>query len=92
MELIRNDINTFIEFMAIENQDQCLEMPDVTRLTDDEARDIIKGILNSRYCQIIQAFSSKERDVALHEIKEYGLSIRQIERITGVSRGVIYRA
>jgi len=34
MELFRNDINTFIEFMAIENQGQCLEIPDVTRLTN----------------------------------------------------------
>jgi hypothetical protein len=33
-----------------------------------------------------------KRDAALRELKEKGLSVRQIERLTGINIGVVFKA
>ena len=40
----------------------------------------------------IQNMDKKKRDQALSILKEEGLSIRQIERLTGINRGVVLKA
>ena len=40
----------------------------------------------------LQQWEKKERDVALKEMKGKGLSVRQLERLTGINRGVIQKA
>ena len=41
--------------------------------------------------QAIQRLEPQKRDSVLRNLKENGLSIRQIERLTGINRGVILR-
>ena len=40
----------------------------------------------------VKSLPRKERDAALVKLKARGLSIRQVQRLTGVSIGVISRA
>ena len=40
----------------------------------------------------IGSWVKAERDLLLRKLKEEGLSIRQIERVTGISRGVVAKS
>ena len=85
-------VKNFIEYINQENGDECMDMPEKRQLTDDEAMKIIKY-----YCKIeqaidIQNFDKQKRNLYLRKLKEdYNLSIRQIERLTGISRGIIQK-
>lgn len=80
----------FIEFINMEVDDKCLEVEERKRINDKEAIKII-----NRHCKIenpreIQKLESNQRNAYLKDLKEiYGLSIRQIERLTGIGRGII---
>ena len=79
----------FKEFNIQENDDQCLEDSKKIRLNDIEAIEIIKAITKVRDTKEIQKFQREERNEVIKELKSTGLSIRQIERLTGVGFGVI---
>jgi len=40
----------------------------------------------------VQKLEKKKRNTILKQLCEYGASVRQISRVTGISYGVIYRA
>jgi len=86
-------IRSFIEYINKTNDDKCLDIPGKRQLTGEDAKKIIKD-----HCHIYNAldlykFDVNKRNQYLKELKEgYGLSIRQIERLTGISRGIIQRA
>ena len=61
-------------------------------LSDGDALDIARGILGEVVFREIASLPKSERDVALAQLKEAGLSIRQIGRLTGIGRGIISRA
>ncbi len=79
----------WVEFNQSYNDDQCLEYDDGKRLNDNEASELIKTQLNIFSPAEIQSFEAGERNSAIRMKKEHGLSIRQIERLTGISFGVI---
>ena len=62
------------------------------RISDREAITLIKGICPLLNTSDIQNIEKTRRDEVIVKIKEIGISIRQIERITGMSRGIIYKA
>ena len=60
---------------------------------DDEwAKRIIKAYLNAESGTVLQSFDRAKRNEAIRYLKQKGITNRQIERITGVNRGVIQRA
>jgi REP element-mobilizing transposase RayT len=60
---------------------------------DDEwANMILKRVLHVSNGMILQQYDKASRDKAIRTLKQKGLSIRQIERITGINRGVVQRA
>ncbi len=61
-------------------------------MKDEEVRRIIKEIVKNDNPQIIQQFDKNERDGILKALKEEGLSIRQLARITGIGRKIIEKA
>lgn len=62
-------------------------------LTDKEARDIIIKLCKVRAATDLQNIENAERNKNLKELKEqFGISIRQIERLTGINRGIVLRA
>lgn len=79
----------FIEFNSQSNDDKCLGYSQKLRLTDAEAADIIKTISGvNDFTEILGLAKDKRNDI-IRKCKEQGASIRQIERLTGISFGVI---
>ena len=82
--------------LFIVNNDQeietiCLDITEGTtiRVTDEEAKDIIKRVSRCENASEFQTLEIKKRDKYLKKLRERGLSIRQISRLTGVSFNVV---
>ena len=94
LDFIREQYPTaeaYREYINAENEDECLEYTQI--LHDDAwARDILRYCLNASSGTELQAWEKEKRNSALHFLKEKGLSLRQIERLTGISRGIVQRA
>lgn len=85
-------IKKFIEHINKKSEDKCLDITKKQRLTDDEAKKLIKEHCKIDHVIDIQNFDIVHRNLYLKDLKgRYGLSIRQIERVTGINRGVIQR-
>lgn len=85
-------LSSFIEFINQENDDKCMGKPDRRQIKDDDAIKIIKERCIIDYATDIQKFNVNKRNSCLKDLKGiHGLSIRQIERLTGISRGIIQR-
>jgi putative transposase len=83
---------SFIEYTNKVNDDKCLEIMEKRVISDDDARKIIKNHCKVNQAIDIQKFDRDRRNSYIRDLKkEYGLSIRQIERLTGISRGIIQR-
>ena len=63
-----------------------------SRRNDELAGEIIRQILGGRSGTSLQSMERPERDAVLRKLKAKGLSIRQLERLTGINRGAIQRA
>lgn len=73
--------------------DKCLDIEHFrTRLPDDVARDIIQELSDCSTVSEFQKLPLTERDKFLKSIHEKGVSIRQLNRLTGTPRGVIVRS
>ena len=62
------------------------------RISDAQGQEIIRTTLKLKSGTQLQKMDKEERDAALRLLKEEGLSIRQIERLTGINRGVVLKA
>jgi len=81
----------FITFMMEDNDDQCLEYQVKTRMFDSQVREYLYslGISNNG---MLQQMGKADRDAILVQLKALkGVSIRQISRVTGISKSVIDR-
>ena len=66
----------------------CVESA-IVRVTDEQARQIIKRITKCESAADFQTLDISKRDKFIKKFKEKGLSIRQISRLTGVSFGIV---
>lgn len=82
----------FESFSASNEKVECLEISGKRCMPDNTAKEIIQKVLHLNSGTMIQAMNREERDAALRKLKDNGLSIRQIERLTGINRGVVQRA
>lgn len=62
------------------------------RMRDARAIDIIKEVAGVDSCQGVSSLEQTDLRKVLCELRERGLSIRQIARLTGLSRGIVERA
>jgi len=86
-------IDLFIEFINVPNAEVCLDIDDKPRITDEEARVIISHLCMIRSSIDMQTIEKSLRNSYLKELKEkHKLPIRQIERLTGINRGIIQKA
>lgn len=70
----------------------CLDIDNFKkRLPDDVAKDIIYQECHCSTVSEFQQLSLSERNLSIRSLHEKGLSIRQLNRLTGTSRGVIER-
>ncbi|MBR6523714.1 MAG: transposase [Clostridia bacterium] len=81
----------FLKYHAEENNDNCLELEDRFRLTDEEAKAIIVKLSKCKSAGEFQLLDSKTRNALIHKLHKKGLSIRQISRLTGLSKKVVER-
>jgi len=79
----------FLEFNNEENSDSCLEIEYSFRLTDEEAKKIIYKISKSKNLANFQTLEKNKRDLYLQKFYLNGLSIRQISRLTGISKKIV---
>ncbi|MFE8700858.1 transposase [Cytobacillus sp. FJAT-54145] len=85
-------IQLFKEYMVKSNNDQCLDDKLKERMSDSEVREHMHKIGISNI-SVLQQLDKDKRDVALARLKELeGVSLRQLSRITGISKSVIHRA
>jgi REP element-mobilizing transposase RayT len=78
-------------FISAEYDDDYPELEGIRR-DDSWALQVIRETLNVPGGTALQSFDGKARDDALRLLKKKGLSIRQIERLTGINRNAIQRA
>jgi len=82
-------LNDFADFHMIAEDISCLEDVPV-RLSDDDAQKVIAETLG--HGNIAQHLENHERAEFLKALKGKGLSIRQISRLTGISKGFVEKA
>lgn len=81
----------FVQFNNEANTDTCLEItkPGRRAVTDEQARGIIWKI---SHCQTITEFQSLDeakKRRCIRKVHEKGVSIRQLSRLTGISKGMV---
>ena len=80
-------------FINTKNNDKCLDLESVNRLSDVEFITIAKTLLNGEPVSKLTGMHPGERDMILRMLKSIdGASIRQISRLTGLGRWVISNA
>ncbi|MEE1372858.1 MAG: hypothetical protein U0J93_05685 [Parolsenella sp.] len=63
-----------------------------SRVTDAEAREVARRILGDIAPGDVKAMERPRRNALLFDLKDAGLSVRQIERLTGIGRGTIAKS
>lgn len=81
----------FQQFNAQENNDKCLEYEEPQKIYDDEAIQMIIEISGVKEPLEIQILEPDKRVKVVKELRSIGLSMRQIERLTGLSISTIRR-
>ncbi len=82
----------YSKYIAAKNEDVCMEINLRPKMSDSKARTVIQKLLNAESGTILQSYDSSKRNAALRSLKENGLTVRQIERLTGINRGIIQKA
>lgn len=84
-------VASFRKFNNEKNNDKCLEYEETVIIDDIAATKIIIKTAKVEKPNQVQDFEKEKRDKVIKELKNCGLSIRQIERLTGISFGIIRR-
>ncbi|WP_371360972.1 transposase [Sporomusa malonica] len=84
----------FIEYMGrMSDCEKEFNLERTKRLTDEEAKEIIKNAIGNLATTQLQSMAKDKRDDLLRKLKAIeGLSIRQIARITGLNFNVVAKA
>jgi len=95
LELFSPDIDEAIKgFMTFHNVPESNEfsVSDGKKKSDGELRQEIISALDGKEICSLNGLPKRERDEILSALRRQGYSIRQIERATGISRGVISKS
>ena len=84
-------IEEYRRFISEDDAIICLENIPLQR-DDDRARKLLCSELKIASGTHLQEFDRASRDEAIRRLRNIGLTVRQIERLTGISRGIIQRA
>lgn len=94
-ELIMSEfssINGFIEFHSTDSDTDFIDIHNIKhRIPDDVAAEIIKQTCNVNHTTDISNFTLLNRRNAIFLLNENGISARQINRLTGIPRGIVDR-
>ena len=85
-------LEDFIKFHETQNSDDCLDIHKIrARIPDDVAMSIIKEICKVEATTSVSEIPSVERNRLVRLCKKRGVSARQLNRLTGIPRGIIDR-
>lgn len=87
-----SSLEKLLDFLRQDTDGKCMEFEAEKRVTDAEAIKMICETAKVKHGHELQNVETKERNQIIKELKADGLSIRQIERLTGINRGIISRA
>ena len=59
------------------------------RVSDDKVRQYLSELIGGASASSLQHYEKEERNRIIKQLKDFGASIRQISRLTGVSFGII---
>ncbi len=76
-------------FLSEDEDDNILDFEEKSFITDRDAKEIILKLSGCKDVAEFQTLDLPERDHYLNKLREAGLSIRQISRLTGVSKGIV---
>ena len=84
-------LDEFIKFNNTPNSDDCLDVASPMRqaVTDDQARVIIKKVSSCGTIVEFQTLDEKKKSYYIKKIHEKGVSVRQLSRLTGSSKGMV---
>jgi len=85
---------TIEEFIGLNNQTvdiNCMDVSEkvVKRVTDEQAKNLIRKYTKCENVAQFQSLDVKTRDKHLKKLREKGVSIRQLSRLTGISYSVV---
>ena len=92
LDLIReifSSRNAFDEYVTTDNTDDCMEFEGKPR--DQRALQLIRNEFNVKSGTEIQRYDRESRDEAIRKMLTCGISVRTIERLTGIGRGIVQR-
>ena len=84
-------VKLFKEHHMKANDDKCLDLEEKIVIDDDEAIQIIKTIASIDKIDEVRNFENVNKEKIIKYMKTQGCSIRQIERVTGISFAFIRR-
>ena len=89
---ILGSYENYARFIAEELDDSIvITEGEPVRVSDKAVESVLLKTLGTVNGTVLQSFDKAKRDGAIKALREAGLSIRQIERFTGISRGIIQR-
>lgn len=77
------------KFMEEKTEDRCLDCHETSRISESKAYEIAKKIMNGKPATDLQAMDVDVRNDILRRLREEGLSLRQISKITGLPFHVV---
>lgn len=82
------------EYIYQSNEDQCIEMEDTVRkrVTDEAAEQLIRSELGGVHPTVGKAKERQTLNIAIQNLVHSGVSIRQLSRLTGISKKIIENA
>lgn len=73
------------------SEEQNFEISESIKQTDDQIRRKMQSVLKIKDLTTIVSIGKEERNEKIMMLRDAGFSVREIERLTGVSRGIIQR-
>ena len=85
------DPSEFARFNNTPNSDTCMELVPPARraVTDTQAQVVIEKISHCKTITEFQELEEKKRERYIKKIYENGVSVRQLSRLTGISKGMV---
>ncbi len=91
LEPLLGDRTAYAAYIAETADDECLEYTP-SRHDDAWALKVIHRLLHGQSGTVLQKMDREARNEALRRMKKAGLTVRQIERLTGINRGTVQNA
>ena len=82
----------FLQMSIVNDSVECIEYRPEKRITDERAKVIIQQETGCSIGYELQNMRLPKRNEVLRQLKKRGLSVRQIERLTGIGRGIVLKA